>query len=56
MVERGLALRLKTAEFRQILRVWASFFVQSLEATYNQSQFIVKRCLGLLSLLRGGTY
>ncbi|KAI5404413.1 hypothetical protein KIW84_051542 [Lathyrus oleraceus] len=29
------------------------FFVQTLEAASNQSQFIMKRCLGLLALLRG---
>lgn len=53
VIERGLALRLKTAEFCQIPRAWASFFVQTLEDTSNQSQFIIKWCLVLLALLRG---
>lgn len=53
VIECGLALRLKTAEFHQIPRAWASYFVQNLEAASNQSQFIMKRCLGLLTLLRG---
>lgn len=37
VIEHGIALRLKTTKFRQILRAWASFFVQSLEAMSNQS-------------------
>ncbi|KAI5419518.1 hypothetical protein KIW84_043622 [Lathyrus oleraceus] len=37
VVERGLALRLKTAEFHQIPRAWASFFMQTLEVASNQS-------------------
>lgn len=53
MIERGLTLRLKTTEFHQIPRAWSSFFMQTLEAASNQSQFAVKRCLGLLALLRG---
>ncbi|KAI5440689.1 hypothetical protein KIW84_010242 [Lathyrus oleraceus] len=53
VIERGLMLRLRTVEFLQISRAWASFFVQTLEAASNQSQFIVKRCLVLLALLRG---
>lgn len=54
VIEHVLALHLKTAEFFQIPRVWASYFVQTLESASNQSQFNVKQCLGLLSLLRGG--
>lgn len=46
-------IRLKTAEFYQIPRAWASFFMKSLEVASNQSKFTVKRCLGLLALLRG---
>lgn len=42
VIESGLTLRLKTAEFRRIPRAWASFFVQTLKAAYNQSQLIVK--------------
>lgn len=53
VIECGLALSLRTAEFFQIPRVGASFFVQNLEATSNQSQFMVKWCLGILDLLRG---
>ncbi|KAI5418932.1 hypothetical protein KIW84_043235 [Lathyrus oleraceus] len=53
VIEWGLALQLRTAEFCQIPVAWALFFVQTLETASNQSQFIVKRCLGLLSLLRG---
>ncbi|KAI5398366.1 hypothetical protein KIW84_063960 [Lathyrus oleraceus] len=53
VIERGLALRLKLDEFLQIPRAWASFFVQTLEATSNQSQFIVKRCLGILAFFEG---
>ncbi|KAI5414445.1 hypothetical protein KIW84_040085 [Lathyrus oleraceus] len=50
----GLALRLRTSKFCQIPRAWASFFAQTLEVASNQSQFIVKWCLGPLALLRGG--
>ena len=53
MIHHSLTLCLKTTEFRQIPRAWTSFFVQTLEATSNQSQLIMKRCLGLLALLRG---
>lgn len=53
VVRHGLGLRLKTTELHQIPRAWASFFVQSLEVASNQSQFIVQRCLGLSTLLRG---
>lgn len=52
VVECGLTLRLKIVKFRQF-RAWTPFFVQSLEAASNQIQFIVKRCLVLLALLRG---
>lgn len=52
MIEHGLALRLRTVEFRQIPRAWASFFVKTLEVAFNESQFIVKWSLGLLDLLR----
>lgn len=50
VIECGLARRLKTTEFRQIHRAWASYFVQNLEVAPNHSQFIVKQCLELLTL------
>lgn len=53
VIKHGLTLRLKTSEFFPAPRAWTSFFVQTIEAASNQSQFIVKRCLGLLALLRG---
>lgn len=43
-----------TSKNRRIPRVWALLFFQTLEAASNQSQFIVKKCLGSLALLRGG--
>lgn len=42
VIECGLTLRLKTVEFRQVPRAWASYFVQTLVVASNQSQFIMK--------------
>lgn len=53
VIEHGLALRLRTAEFLQTPRECASFFVQTLKVASNHRQFIFKQCLGVLSLFRG---
>lgn len=39
VIELGLTLRLKIAKFRQILRAYASFFMQSLEVSTNHNLF-----------------
>lgn len=51
VIHKDVALRLNTSQFRLISKVWASFFVKTLETTSNQIGFVVKWCLGLLVVL-----
>lgn len=51
VIPNDFALRLNTSQFRLISKVWASFFVKTLETASNQIGFIVKWFLGLLVVL-----
>lgn len=51
VIVNGKMLRLHSKDLCSILRVWASFIVQTLEAASNQTEFIVKRCHTLIAIL-----